>query len=258
MDTKKTVFNHEAIPYGSSPDGFIPAIAIGYFLQKQSKILVIGDFTKRDYNVLRALGKDVSVMDIVPLQGIEQFYLQSITEKTSFSDGFFDGIVLAEVIEHLFEDHLALQEINRILADNGTLVITVPYFSNVQDGPEYHVRVHSSKTISRLLSHTGFAIKEHFYRGIISRMPQKNKLTKFIIFGFSKILRVIFGEAKGLRLFRLICFNLEYFLGTHSMFLPLQKYCTTFGGIMKIKKDKKIDYMAIQLASFIPPCAPTL
>jgi SAM-dependent methyltransferase len=242
-----------AAQYSSSPDGFIPAMAISNFLENKTKILVIGDFTKRDYTTLTAQGKDVSVLDIVPLEGIEQFYLQSITEKTFFADKTFDGIVLAEVIEHLFEDHAALTEIKRILKDDGTLVITVPYFSNVQDEPEFHVRVHSKRTITRLLQHTGFAIEEHFYRGLVSRMPQKNVISKFLLFGTSKALRLFFGAERGKAIFRNGCFKLEYFLGTSSFFLPLQRFCTSFGGIMKIKKDTKTDFMKIQQESFQPP-----
>lgn len=67
------------IPYGSSPDGFIPSMAIVNFLEDKHRILVIGDFTKRDYTILSALGKEVHVIDIVPIEGIERFYLQSIT-----------------------------------------------------------------------------------------------------------------------------------------------------------------------------------
>ncbi len=239
-----------SIPYGVSPDGFIPAMAIANYLSDKDKILVIGDFTKRDYSVLNALGKDVSVLDIVPIKGVEKFYLQSITEKTMFDDNTFDGVVLAEVIEHLFEDHLALQEINRILKDDGTLVVTVPYFSNIQDAPEFHVRVHSQKTINRLLKYTGFSIKEHFFRGVMSRLPQKNRLTKLVLFGTSKLLRIIFGQRKGIEIFRYLCFKAEYFLGTHNLFLPLQQRCTSFGGIMKVKKDRKTDFMQIQRDSF--------
>jgi|GEM_PF-1984971 len=237
----------------SSPDGFISTMAIVDYLQDKHKILIIGDFTKRDYKALSAIGKDVSVLDIVPLEGIEQFYQQSITEKTYFDDETFDGIVLAEVIEHLFEDHLALAEIHRILKKDGTLVITVPYFSNVQDEPEFHVRIHSRKTITRLLQHSGFVIIEHFFRGVMSRMPQKNVLSKLITFGISKLLRTIFGQEKGSRFFRHLFFSAEKFLGSHAFFLPLQRSCTSFGGIMKIKKGTKTDFMKIQQNSFSPP-----
>ena len=241
----------EQIPYGSSPDGFIPSMAMVKYLKDKHRILIVGDFSKRDYAILSALGKEVHVIDIVPIEGVKHFYLQSITNKTPFEEKYFDGIVLAEVIEHLFEDYIALQEIHRILKDDGSLVITVPYFSNVQDKPEYHVRIHSSKTITRLLQHSGFTIEEHFYRGLMSRFSQKNKLTKYALFGFRKFLVKIWGE-KGSNLFRQWCFRLECFLGSKPMLIPIQKRCTSFGGIMKVSKGTKTNFMNIQVNAFSP------
>lgn len=238
--------------YGTSPDGFIPALAIAHFLENKEKILVIGDYSKRDYLMLKNLQKEVFLIDIVSINGVENFTQQSITEKTSFPDAFFDGIVLAEVIEHLFEDKNALEEIHRILKPDGTLIITVPYFSNEQDAPEYHVRVHSQKTIRRLLEYTGFKIEDHFFRGMMVRSPQKNKASKLFTFGCSKLLRMFYGQEKGLSFFQKVWFNLEYFLGTKKIFLPLQKRCISFGGIMKITKNQKKDFLAIQKESFQP------
>lgn len=151
----------------------------------------------------------------------------------------------------MFEDHVALQEIHRILKDDGALVITVPYFSNVQDNPEYHVRIHSEKTIKRLLQHSGFIIKEHFCRGLISRLPQKNMLTKYTLFGFRKLLVKIYGE-RGAHLFRQWCFRIERFLGSKPFLRPLQKCCSSFGGIMKIGKGGKTDFLHIQVKEFFP------
>lgn len=239
--------------FGTSPDGFIPAMAIADFLNDKEKILVIGDFTKRDYLMLKNLQKEVFLIDIVSIENVDNFTQQSITEKTSFPDAFFDGIVLAEVIEHLFEDKNALEEIHRILKPEGTLIISVPYFSNEQDAPEYHVRVHTQKTIRRLLEYVGFTIEDHFYRGMMVRSPQKNRLTKLLTFGCSKGLRLLFGKEKGLSLFQKLWFNFEYFLGTKKLFLPLQKRCVSFGGIMKIKKAIfKKDFLALQKESFQP------
>ncbi|PCI74278.1 hypothetical protein COB28_01700 [Candidatus Dependentiae bacterium] len=242
-----------ATSYGTSPDGFIPTLAIAEFLKDAHKILIVGDFTKRDHDLLKTLNKNVTVIDITPLSGIDQFYLQSITTKTPFEDNHFDGVIMAEVIEHLFEDHAALDEIHRILSPHGKLIITVPYFSNKQDEPEYHVRIHSKKTITRLLGNSGFNIKSHFYRGIMSRLPQKNRVTKTITFGISKLLRLTFGRNKGLYYFQKLWFSLEKFLGSNRFFLPLQRTCISFGGIMVATKSTKVDFMQIQKDSFIPP-----
>lgn len=53
-------------------------------------------------------------------------FLQSDLEKLPFEDNFFDKIVCAEVLEHVFDFDLALLELKRVLKSQATLVITVP------------------------------------------------------------------------------------------------------------------------------------
>jgi ubiquinone/menaquinone biosynthesis C-methylase UbiE len=47
-------------------------------------------------------------------------------ENLNFPDSFFDAVICVGVLEYLTEDKIALQEINRVMKENGTLVITVP------------------------------------------------------------------------------------------------------------------------------------
>lgn len=47
-------------------------------------------------------------------------------EKTSFKKGFFDTIILGDVLEHTSNEVVVLREINRIIKKNGELIITVP------------------------------------------------------------------------------------------------------------------------------------
>ena len=46
--------------------------------------------------------------------------------QTPFSNGFFDKIILSEVLEHIPDDHRALVEVVRVLKQGGTIAITVP------------------------------------------------------------------------------------------------------------------------------------
>ncbi len=57
-----------------------------------------------------------------------QFSAASLLDLRDVRDGFFDRIVLMEVIEHLPEAERgsALRELHRVLAPDGTLVISVP------------------------------------------------------------------------------------------------------------------------------------
>ena len=149
-------------PLLRSPDAYIPAVNTARYLEGKSTILIIGDAGGRDWRNLKRLGKDVYIVDIAPQVGFPNLYVQPIEQRTPFNDEFFDGVVINEVLEHLFHDVDALEEIRRILKDDGVLVVTVPYLSNVQDAPVYHVRVHSPRTIRRLLERCGFEIEDHF------------------------------------------------------------------------------------------------
>jgi len=47
-------------------------------------------------------------------------------EKTSFTDNYFDVIILGDVLEHISNENAALKEIKRIIKKDGELIITVP------------------------------------------------------------------------------------------------------------------------------------
>ncbi len=46
--------------------------------------------------------------------------------KLPFHDGFFDRVIVAEVMEHLYEDERALGELVRVLKPGGRIAVTVP------------------------------------------------------------------------------------------------------------------------------------
>ena len=78
-------------------------------------ILVIGDYTGRDFLPLKKEYPDTYLLDIVDNKITDDhFVLQSITEPTSFGDETFQYVVMAEVIEHLWEDVAALKEVHRL------------------------------------------------------------------------------------------------------------------------------------------------
>jgi len=53
-------------------------------------------------------------------------FSQGGTEKMDFADGFFDKAICAEVLEHVFDKDVALNELVRVLRPGGKLIITVP------------------------------------------------------------------------------------------------------------------------------------
>jgi len=239
----------EGDPYRPSPDEFIPSMAIERYLEGKTRVLVVGDAMGREWTLLSRLGKQVAVVDVVPLPDAPNFVQQSITERTPFADQWFDGVVLAEVLEHLFEDHAALREVRRILKDDGILVITVPYLSNRQDEAPYHVRAHSRRTIDRLLAYCGFRIQEHFYRGLVSRLPQRALTARCCVLLPRLMLNLLFGAA-GLRWYRRCCYGLERWMGSGRLLCRIQKHFASYGGILKAVKAEPVDFAAIQVAEF--------
>jgi len=239
-------------PLLRSLDSYIAAVSTGHFLSGKQKILVVGDAGGRERAYLSSLGKEVDVLDLCAQEEVPNLVIQSIETRTPFPDQLFDGVVLNEVLEHLFLDVAALEEVRRILKDNGVLVITLPYFSNRQDLPEFHVRVHSPRTIRRLLENCGFQLEDHFCRGFSSSLPPLSKLTAALI-------RVL---QKGAEKFapmdpdRAVDFvnrnflSLEKWLGSSPYLTWFQRLFSTYGGIMSARKSSKKDFHQIQKSYF--------
>ena len=240
-------------PLLRSTDSYIAAVNTARHLDRKKRILVVGDAGGRDWEYLRRIGKDVYVLDIAPQKNIPNLYVQSIEKRTPFEDGFFDGVVMNEVLEHLFQDVTALEEVHRILSDDGVLVITVPYMSNVQDLPEYHVRVHSPKTIRRLLERCGFEVEDHFCRGFCTRLPQFNIVSRSLIYASHKVTEILARKSsdEAVEIVNGFLEKIERFLGNHSITINFQKLFSTYGGIIKARrvKDKK-NFDAIQIENF--------
>ncbi len=235
--------------YSPSIDAFVKSMCMADFFDGKEKILAIGDCFGREFDALEGLGKEVHILDLSPQERFKdfaRFYQQSICEKTTFPDNYFDGVVMVEVIEHLFEDRAALLEINRILKPDGVLGITVPYFNGNQDFVEHHVRIHSHKTMRRLLESAGFKITQHFYRGFVSQLPMNKLLGVPFLYVPRKILKTFLGS-RGLNFFYRFFFNLERFLGK---FQWVQKRFSSYGAILKAEKCQLVDYDKIQVRDF--------
>ncbi len=78
--------------------------------------------------------------DIAPHDGIAAL---STAESLPFSSHSFDTVVATEVLEHVTDAEAALDEIVRVLAPGGTLVVTVPFLYPIHEAPHDHRRLTS-------------------------------------------------------------------------------------------------------------------
>lgn len=205
------------------------ASSIVYSLIKDEKnILVVGDSWGRDYYFLTERDKKVTLMDIAPQSHLPNLIVGDITEPTSFENKFFDAVLLPEVLEHLVKDHIALAEVRRILKDDGLLLVTVPF---LHDEPEYHIRVHTRKSIIRLLQVSGFEVVDYLERGGLISFP--------------KIMnRVIF------RKFSNLVVRVDIFLGRTKVFWPLMRKSKYRGCYILAKKGEKLSLAEMNIKEF--------
>lgn len=93
----------------------------------------------------------------------------SIEDRLPFRDQSFDAVWCTEVLEHLFDVHSALTELNRVLQPDGVLIVTTPYHGFVKNvliarlnfdrhfNPEgSHIRFFTRSTLARVLERAGF------------------------------------------------------------------------------------------------------
>jgi len=86
--------------------------------------------------------------------------------KLPFKDAYFDRVICSEVLEHLPDDHKAVQELKRVLKDNGKIAVSVPtYFSETiywkisqdyQHQPGGHIRKYKAGELAALLEEHDF------------------------------------------------------------------------------------------------------
>ena len=139
------------------------------------KILDVGcalGFSLKAYsdNNYDAYGMEVSENSIISARKFTKFDViqQTIEEPTSWNDNFFDAVTMFDVMEHLSQPLLALQEVNRILKKDGILYISTLNFDgigrklNTLDwrllSPPGHMSYFSKKTLLRALKLKGFSI----------------------------------------------------------------------------------------------------
>ena len=126
---------------------------------------------------LQTLGYDVSAVDIstsavarareaAPQATCE---VASLESGLPFRDGQFAAAWCTEVLEHLFDVHAALAELNRVLTPGGLLVLTAPYHGLIKNlavaaagfdrhyNPYLsHIRFFTRKTLDTCLRNAGF------------------------------------------------------------------------------------------------------
>lgn len=221
--------------------GFESIYFIRRLVGEAKRVLIVGDYGGRDYWSLRLLGKEVYVLDIAPQKDIDHLILADITRPLPVREDSFDAVVIADVIEHLVEDHAALANIHRILRPEGKLILTVPFLHDVE---ATHIRVHTPASIHRLIEACGFSVEILVVRGLVSLDKRLFKRSIHLLNLVSYfLLRRTFYQP----LFRSLA-ELSWYVGqNYPALLRPTKY---WGAYLSCRKGEKKDFRGLNVKEF--------
>lgn len=154
--------------------------------------------------ILREIGAKVHAYDLFP----EYFKVEGLTcqranilEGIPVPDDFADVLVCQEGIEHLSDQYRALQEFNRVIKKNGSLIITTPNYSNLQSKlsyflfeSEYFMKMMPANEADSVSMADQSLSKEVYFGHIFLIGIQKLRILAKLS-GF-KIKRIVFTRAK--------------------------------------------------------------
>lgn len=79
-------------------------------------------------------------------------------------DKYADTILLNQVLEHIYEYEMVLDEINRVLKDDGKFILSIPFLYHIHAEPNDYFRF-SEYGIKNLLKQKGFKVIRFEYNG---------------------------------------------------------------------------------------------
>ena len=169
-------------------------------LPKDSKFLDCGcgfgnSTIQAENDGFASFGFDISTYKIKFAESLKKRektqFLAASAERIPFKNNSFDVVYCNHVLEHLCDDHLALDEISRIIKDKGFLVLTVPNINNLATSlnlrmkrkfpytDKTHFREYEEATLKSILRSHCFKIIEATVNDFIP--PFASKLFHFII-----------------------------------------------------------------------------
>lgn len=217
--------------------GYEIAVFLRRLVPTGGRVLVVGVGTGRDWWYLRR-ENDAIASDIVAQATVPDLVLADFSRELPFPDGYFDSVVISDVLEHVFDDLAALRNCHRVLAPTGCLVLNVPYGDDIGD---HHVRVYTRATLHRLLAAAGFSVVQEIERGPLAHLD-RYVAWRFAFHGFHLLRLLLTGDPGYDRtLARLTA--VDWWFGSHR--LSPGRFSKRHGAYVKAMKARAVDFTAI-------------
>jgi 2-polyprenyl-3-methyl-5-hydroxy-6-metoxy-1,4-benzoquinol methylase len=143
----------------------------------------VGEYLIQNQNVVYGVDASQNAVPKAVQKGI-QAKIGNLEEGLDFPDAFFDVVLAGELIEHIFDIDLLVNEVHRVLKSNGYFILSTPNLASlgrrlmllVNRNPHIevssknaagHVRYFVKHTLFELLCSHGFKIS-HFTSDVIN------------------------------------------------------------------------------------------
>ena len=150
-----------------------------------------------------------------------------------FPDEYFDFILCSEVVEHLFDLPIVLEEMHRVLKKNGQILITCPFVWNEHEVPFDYAR-YTQFALKDITEKMGFTMKKFEKRGSFFEAITQMKVNYFTS-SFESIFYKI--SLPGRLLFK-GCIIFLNFWGVFKSFIYPKKYDLYLSNILIIEKPR--------------------
>jgi ubiquinone/menaquinone biosynthesis C-methylase UbiE len=197
---------YEKMAKDNSIDHLEPDRAVRYEKMKRfigdvqnEKVLDVGCGDGQFLNILACedkYGLDISSFNIeIAKQHKDIILIQGDAESLPYADKFFDVVICADVLEHVLKPEKVVEEIRRVLKDDGKLFIVVPWEEDISIYEMYngvyeftHMRRFDVETFGELFKDFSIKRSKGIYGKWIRVSQNKNIFIKAIHFGINKVI----------------------------------------------------------------------
>ena len=162
----------------------IGAMSLSLSHQKGSAVIAID----LDANRMQ-FGKELAEKHDVPIE----FICGNVFDLGEKYEGYFDGIVCLDVLEHVPQDTELLFQLNRLLKSRGWLVITVPtpyrrITPDIEKAVGHCRNGYTKYRLLNLLTDSGYKIQSAYYLdpldtiGLFYTVSRRSRITSYLLF----------------------------------------------------------------------------
>jgi SAM-dependent methyltransferase len=155
--------------------------------------------------------------------------LLDVTNKSDFIDSKsekYDTVILLNVIEHIWNDQKALENLCTLLSENGKIIILTPanpWLFSKFDQQLGHYRRYTNASISKLVYESGLSLTNRFYFNFLGILGW---------FVFGKILKQEQIQQKPMQIFNLL-------MPINKLIQPIAKYFSGLSIVAIVRSPKE-------------------